>query len=1082
MMKRRRFGWGLGALLLGLGPVTPVAAQRSDEASADAARGAASDSAVVAGLAVRSIGPAVMSGRVVDIAVASTPGARGGALGTVVYVAAATGGVWKSTNGGTSWTPIFDEAGVGSVGAIAVAPSNANVIWVGTGEANNMRSSSYGDGVYRSVDGGQSFTHMGLRTSQHVGGMAIHPDREDVVFVAAVGPLWGPGGERGLFKTTDGGVTWRNVLSIDEHTGVTDVVFEPGNPEVMYAATLQRERRAYSYVGGGPGSGIYRSTGGGETWIRLTAGLPAGDVGRIGLDVSRSHPATVYAVVEGSEGGVYRSDDRGGLWHRASRIASIPWYFGQIRVDPVDPDVVYHLGVRLQRSTDGGRTWQAVPGRVHSDQHALWINPENRRHLILGNDGGLWVSRDFGDTWDFSPNLPISQFYAVGFDMQEPFFGVYGGLQDNQTWGGPSRTRNAMGIVNADWYRMAGGDGFYAAVDPTDHTIAYVESQNGNLVRFNGRTGERKGIRPPPVPGEPPYRFNWSAPIRISPFDPATIYFAANYLFRSRDRGDSWDRLGPDLTRAIDRDSLPMMGQVPARDAVARHSGTAVFGNIATIDLSPRRPGLLATGADDGMIAVSVDDGKSWRRYTDFPGVPDTTYVSRVLWSRHDDATLYATFDGHRSNDFRPYVLRSTDQGEHWTSIASNLPAFGSVRSIAEHPRNPNLLFVGTEVGAFVSVDGGKSWVRIRKGLPPVPVHDLAVHPRDNVLVIATHGRGLYLIDDLGPLEHLADARTAGPVTLFPVAPTLEYIPNVAPTPGTSADRNFSAPNPPVAAVIWYLVQKAPGGALRLEILGPDGAVVRKLTAPTSVGLHRVTWDLHSERPWSGPPATDRVANRDPGQRFRGGGAPQRGAMVVPGRYRARLTVGEVADSTGPVTFEQPVEIRKDDHIRLSDAELERLYVLRRRVGELGATLHMALRNADRIRRQVTEATTAMKRIEAPEALTATADTLKQDVDSIIRVLRGRPRGRGAPNPTRPVPAPSVQQRLATAMGITRVTALPTRAELDALESVPDVLAREVERLNELVSVRMPAFFRALDASGVPWTPGRPIRPGESGG
>lgn len=448
----------------------PASAQQRGGAAAGGPT-ALSDSALVATLQLRSIGPAVMSGRVVDIAVASSRNARGGALGDVVYIAAASGGVWKTTNGGMNWASVFDDEGPGSVGAVEVAASSSDIVWVGTGEDNNQRSSSYGDGVYKSVDGGKTWTHMGLRASQHIGRIRVHPKNPDVVFVASMGPMWAAGGERGVYKTTDGGATWRNVLSVDQHTGAADVILDPVNPDVVYAATHQRERRAFNYVGGGPGSGIWKSTDGGETWVRQANGLPTTDMGRIGLDVAQSHPATVVAVIEGSANGVYRTDDGGLNWRRMSDISSIPWYFGEIRVDPQDPQVVYHLGVPLMVSRDGAATWERTGTGPHVDNHALWINPENPKHIINGNDGGLYVSRDGAQTWDFSVNLPISQFYAVGLDMAEPFFGIAGGLQDNSTWGGPSRTRARDGIFNSDWYGMAGGDGFYAAIDPTDHNV-----------------------------------------------------------------------------------------------------------------------------------------------------------------------------------------------------------------------------------------------------------------------------------------------------------------------------------------------------------------------------------------------------------------------------------------------------------------------------------------------------------------------------------------------------------------------------------------------------------------------------------
>src|SRR5688572_3345630 len=712
------------------------------------ASAALTDSALINSLPARSIGPAVMSGRVVDIAVAESPGTRGGELGTVAYLAAATGGIWKTTNGGVTWAPVFDEGGkVGSTGDVAVAPSNSNIVWVGSGEANNMRSSSWGDGVYKSTDGGATWQHMGLKKSQHIGRIVIHPKDPNTVYVAAVGPLWGPGGERGLFKTTDGGKTWTNTKSIDANTGCTDLAMDPTNPDVLYATSLQRERRAYGYIGGGPESGIWKTTDGAKTWTRMTEGFSTAPVGRVGIDVCLSQPTTLYAVVEGREAGVYRSDDAGASWRRASNLSSIPWYFGQIRCNPKDPEKVIHLGVQLQESTDGGRTWANIGGGTHSDHHALWINPENPDHMMLGNDGGFYVSRDHGRSWDWALDLPISQFYAVGIDMQEPFYGVYGGLQDNSTWGGPNQTRNRVGVTNFDWFRMAGGDGFYAAVDPTDHHIAYVESQEGALVRFDGRTGEGKSIRPQVKPGDPPLRFNWSAPVIVSKHDHRTIYFAAQYLFRSADRGDSWTRLGGDLTRKIDRNTLPMMGKVPTADAVSRNQGVTEFGNISTIDESPTTKGVLIVGTDDGVVQITRDDGKTWTKVDRWAGVPDTTYVSRVVASRAN-GTFYVTLDGHRSNDFKPYVMKTTDYGRSWTSITSNLPE-GSVHVLREHHRNASLLFVGTEYAPFVSVDGGASWTRIRNGVPPVPVHDIAIHPRDNDLIMATHGRGIYIMDDI---------------------------------------------------------------------------------------------------------------------------------------------------------------------------------------------------------------------------------------------------------------------------------------------------------------------------------------------
>ena len=1066
-----RFVVAIFALFLGATPA--IDAQQSGRGSRDDL----TDQALVSSIAARSIGPAVMSGRVVDIAVAHVAESdEQPRAGTVIYIAAATGGVWKSTSGGVTWEPVLDDAGVGSMGDVTVAPSNPSVVWAGSGEPNNMRSSSYGDGVYKSEDGGGSFRHMGLRESQHIGRIVVHLGDEQTVYVAAVGPLWAAGGQRGVYKTTDGGETWEAVLTIDQHTGVTDLVMHPRNPEVLYASALQRERRAYSYVGGGPGSGIYKTTDGGATWKRLEEGLPHSDMGRIGLDVSRSHPNTVYAVVEGEEEGVYRTDNGGATWRKTSDIASIPWYFGQIRVDPADPDVVYHLGVPLQRSLDGGETWERIARSVHVDHHAMWINPSNPHHLMLGNDGGFYMSHDRGETWDFSPNLPISQFYAVGVDMQEPFFGIYGGLQDNSTWGGPSRTRNAMGIGNADWYRMAGGDGFFAAVDPRDHNVAYVESQNGNLVRFNGNTGERKSIRPRPAPGDDDYRFNWSAPIQISPHDPSTVYFAGNHVFKSTDQGNSWEVLGEDLTREIDRDSLPMMGSIPSDDAVSRHQGTAVFSNISTMHLSSLRPGLIATGSDDGTIAVTIDDGATWTKRTDFPGVPDTTYVSKVRWSATDESTLYATFDGHRSNDFRPYVLKSTDQGGSWSSIAGDLPEFGNVRAFAEHPDDPNLLFVGTEVRPFVSMDGGESWIGLENGVPPSPVHDLKVHARDNALVVATHGRGFFVVDDLTPMLEMAAAKAADGPYVFSVRDALAYVVNTAPTTGTHADRDYAADNPPYGARVSYMMPAGTQGDVTLEVLDSGGEVVRTLDAPRGAGLKHAQWDLRLEAPWSGPP--ERQSGGGQGGfgggfgRFGGGGG---GPPALPGEYVARLTVAPEEEGE-PTVVERSFAVVLDDLIAMTDAQLAELQVLRKRHRELSATLRMAVQQGEAIESELEGIGLALERAQGVAALSARADSLSEAVDGVLEALRGSGGGfggGGAGGGDDDGPVPLLRQ-LGDANGLHQAYAPATEQERAALDRVGPALNEQVAALNALVA-RMAEFRPALDQARVPWTPGRPV-------
>jgi photosystem II stability/assembly factor-like uncharacterized protein len=1043
------------------------------------------DSARLAELPWRSIGPAVTSGRVVDFAVPEGPKSQiGDRLGELFYVASASGGVWKTVNGGTTWEPIFDHQASASIGDIAVAPSNPDILWVGTGEANNQRSSSWGDGVYKSENAGKTWTNMGLRKSEHIGRVIVHPTNPQVVFVAAAGPLWTSGGDRGLFRTTDGGRTWKNVKNMDAYTGFTDVIFDPSNPDVIYGASFQRERRPYSYVGGGPGSALWKSIDGGDTWTKLTEGLPKGDVGRIGLDVSRSSPNIVYATIEtkvtgtgaaqgNTEGSVYRSDDRGASWQKMGTGFSYPWYMGQIRVDPTNPDRVYFMGVPLQVSTDGGRTFRNLAGGAHSDHHAMWIDPNDPDHLIIGCDGGVYISHDRGRTVDFVANLPVSQYYAIATDMRQPFYYVYGGLQDNSSWGGPSQTRNRQGITNADWIRTTGGDGFYAQIDPVDPNTVYGESQGGDIVRYDVRTGEQKTIKPLPEFGARPYRWNWSSPMLISPYDHNTIYFGANYLFMSTTRGDAWTRLGPDLTRQLNRDSLPVMGKIQPRDAIARHQGTAEYGNISTIDESPLRQGLLYVGTDDGVISVSRDGGATWTRYLKFPGVPDQAYVSRVVASKTTEGTVYATMDNHRNNDFKPYVLKSTDYGAHWSSIAGNLPGNGSVQVIREHPRNGNLLFTGTEFGAFYSADAGHTWTQLKYNIPTVAVHDIVIHPRENDLVIGTHGRGIYIIDDVTPLERLADAGAAG-AHLFPVKTATEYNPNSSIPGGVRGagalgDREYSAPNPPFGAAITYFLRDSlpKGGDVTLGIYNVAGSKVRDLTVNKKRGMHRVTWDLRNPAPYTVRRPANQVGEPQSRQR------DPLGAFVLPGKYTARLTLK--AGSGSPAVQEVPIEVRSDPLVPLNEADYRALYDMRVSTGRLQATVQAAVRTAEQLKEQTTDVKTALRNNTATDSLTKQADAVDREISDILKKLRGDPEAESVSDDKR-VEEPSIQERVNNiADEIGNVTSQPTELQRATLALASSDLQREVGRINGLLQRRIPALNASLDAAKIPWTIGRPV-------
>ncbi|MEP6508988.1 MAG: glycosyl hydrolase, partial [Gemmatimonadales bacterium] len=705
------------------------------------------------------------------------------------------------------------------------------------------------------------------------------------------------------------------------------------------------------------------------------------------------------------------------------------------------------------------------------DYHAMWIDPTDPDHFIVGNDGGVYITHDRGATMDFVSNLPIAQYYAIDVDNRLPFYYVYGGLQDNNSWAGPSQTRNRQGITSSDWYVTVGGDGFYSAVDPTDPNVVYAESQNGGIVRYDVKTGEQKSIQPEPKYGAQNLRWNWSVPIVISPHDHNTVYFGAQYLFKSPYRGDSWEQLGGDLTRHLDRDKLPLMGKMWPKTAVARHAGTAEFGNISTIDESPMRKGLIYVGTDDGLVQVTRDGGASWTKIDKFPGVPDMTYVSRVVASSHDEGTVYATFDGHRSNDFNAYVLKSTDYGKTWKSISSNLP-ISSVQVIREHPRAGNLLFIGNEVGAFYTGNGGGSWSKLQYNLPTVPVHDIKIHPRENDLIIGTHGRGIFIIDDITPLEKLADADRAGKFYLFPVKSTTLFnynssIPGGLRGAGALGERSFSAPNPPFGTTLTYSVKDSlpKGRALTLAIFDSTGKRIRDLTVNSKAGLHRATWDLRLAAPYYNPnPRTGR-----------GGGQPT-GAFVMPGHYNARLTLTG-NDSLMASYVEMPVVINPDPLIPLSPAEYQALHALRITAAEQQARVQGVVRTAELIKEQMTEVKAALKSVQGSDSLSKQVGSVDKEIDSILKAVRGEQGGPPADADDKNRYEPSIQDRVNQVAGeIGDVTSPPTQLQRETLDAAMKDLARETTRLNNLLTTRVPALNRALDAAGVPWTVGRAVK------
>ena len=999
------------------------------------------------GLSFREIGPAITGGRVADVeGLESNP--------AVFFVGLATGGVWKTENHGMTWKPLFDDQPCSSIGDVAVYQANPNVIYVGTGEPQNRQSSPYGCGVFRSTDGGRTWQDLGLTETRHVGRIRIDPRNPDVAFVAAVGHLWGPNEERGVYRTRDGGKTWDRVLYIDENTGAIDLAMDPADPNTLFAAMYQRRRTAYGFSASGPGSGLYRTTDGGETWTELTKGLPEGDKGRIGVDVYRRNGNLVYALVEsrGQGRGLYRSEDRGETWTRVSGRNPRPMYFSQVRIDPNNPERIYLGGVQMSASDDGGRTWwkgNAAQG-AHVDHHAIWIDPGNSRHVLIGNDGGVASSWDGARHWRVHTNLAIGQFYEIGVDMRDPYR-VCGGLQDNSSWCGPSRTLAGRGAMNRDWQDVWGGDGFYNRIDPTNPDIVYTESQGGNSGRVNLASDEAQTLRPVNrAAGEEAgagYRFNWDAPLVVSRHDPATIYVGANHLLRSRDRGVTWEEASPDLTRRIDRDTLTIMGARVTERTLSRNDGIRSYGTITTIGESPLNADVLYVGTDDGNLQVTRDGGATWTNVVDHvPGLPGRSYVSGIEPSHAVEGRVYAAFDRHYDDDYAPYVYVSDDYGATWRSITAGLPAW-SVNVVREHPKTPELLFAGNEIGVYVSVDGGSSWARMRH-LPTVPVDDIVLHPRDNDLVLGTHGRSIWILDDVAPLQDIA-ARGAlkRPSYLFPVRRATEWF-----TLGNWPfwGDAFAARNPADGALIRYwLREDLPDSAdappdVKISIREPSGRVVRALEGPGTAGLHEVVWDMREAPPVKVEAGGGRGAG---GGRF---GAP-RGALVLPGTYLVHMEAGmDVA--------EQEVRVRLDPRSAATPADLRARRDAARGVATLAGSLVRAQRALGRLADQVRDARELLKKAEAPDGLKAEADTLKTELDT-LRARLGRAGRIG---------------RLGRALE--RTGSAPTSDQKWQIEQAWQTVPPLIETLNTLISERMPAFYRRLNAEGVRPDPGKPLK------
>ena len=1049
-----------------------------------------------AGIELRHVGPAITSGRISDFAVHPTRKHE-------YYAATASGNLWKTENAGTTWTPLFESEGSYSLGVISLDPNDPNVVWVGSGENNAQRSVAYGDGIYRSRDGGKSWTNMGLQNSGHIGQIWINPENSEHLRVAAQGPLWSEGGDRGLYESVDGGASWERLLDIDENTGVNEFVVDPDDPDTIVAASYQRRRHVWVLINGGPGSGIHKSTDGGATWSVIESGLPKDDMGRIGLAGAPSSPQVLYAIVEANddEQGVYRSADFGDTWTKQSaHMTTSPQYYNELVVDPQNPNRVYSLDTFTHVSEDGGKTFSQLGSDWrHVDDHALWIDPDDTEHLLIGGDGGIYESFDRGATWRHLRNLSITQFYRIQPDNAEPFYNVCGGTQDNNSLCAPSRTSVVHGITNSDWTLILFGDGYEPQFDPDDPNIIYTQYQYGGLARYDRRTQERVFIAPHPASGENGYKWNWNTPLLVSPHDGRRLYYAAEKLFRSDDRGDSWRAVSPDLTRQLDRNALPVMGRVWSVDAIAKNDSTSIYGAAIGISESELVEGLIYVGTDDGVISITEDGGENWRRVDSFRGVPDMSYIADVLASPHDPDVVFAVIDNHKRGDYRPYVLRSDDRGRRWTSIAGNLPPRGSVHTLVQDHEDPNLLFVGTEFGLFFTQDGGDTWHALKGNFPTIAVRDLEIQRRENDLVVGTFGRGLYILDDYSPLRVRPAAVNDQPY-LFTAKDAWSYVEGDlwnGSEKGFQGAEFFTAPNPPFGAVFTYYLpdslttraearreteiaaaaagedtpyptwetlraedrEEAP--ELLLLVRDADGQLVRQVPAQSAAGLHRTAWDLRA-------PAVDPVQLEQPAfvpqwQR------PPRGPLVVPGSYSVVLAArrdGRLQEIGNARTFS--VKSLPQSPETAADPEAVRAFM--HKAGELHRAVQGAVMHATELSSRIAHLKVAVR--DTPAADEPAARDLR-DIEARLADLNALLTGDTTVSSRNEPVAWSIAQRA----GIVYGALLDTRSPVPAMyERSYDIAATEFrDALGTLrtLSAELVALEGRLEGLGAPWTPGR---------
>jgi photosystem II stability/assembly factor-like uncharacterized protein len=1068
-------------------------------------------------LEFREIGPAVMGGRIDDFGVVeSNP--------NIVYVGTASGGVWKTTNNGTTWEPVFDKEGVSTIGDIAIAPSDPAVVWVGTGEPNNRQSSSWGDGIYKSLDAGKTWQKMGLGATHHIGRIVIHPKNPEVVYAAALGHLWGPNPERGVYKTTDGGKTWNQVLKINDDTGVSDIAMDPESPDTLYAAAYERRRTPFGFNGGGPDGAIYKTVDGGATWKKLTKGLPyenGGDVGRIGLEVYRKDSNIVYAIVQHEKGGTYRSEDKGETWKKMGETNPRPSYYSQIRIDPNNDLRIWELGAQMYYSEDGGKTFSTQRVKsIHGDFHAMWIDPANSNHVITGCDGGIHWSYDNGRTWDFINTIAIGQFYEVGLDNEKPYK-ICGGLQDNGSWCGPSMSLTRDGIINGDWTLMPGGDGFYARIDYAEPWIVYTESQDGHLSRRDEHTSQQREIMPEAKAGEPHYRFQWNSPVEVSAHDHNTIYYGGNYLFKSTDRGDSWTRLGGDLTTGADRNKLQIFGKTPDKTTLSRHDGVEEYPTITTLSESPLTPNVLWVGTDDGNLQISRDGGKTWKNLAGrASGVPKGTYVTRVVASKYAEGAAFATFDGHRTDDYNVYIFFTADYGETWKAIRNGIPdSAGTVHVVREHPRSANLLFAGTEFGLWVSWDHGANWTALKNNFPTVPVDDIQIQAQQNDLVLATHGRSIWIFDDLTPIEKFDANAANSDLTFFSPRPATLW--DLRDRRWSAGQKMFTAKNPPYGAILNYYLKEAlppeppktakddkdkdknkesekkesekketaaaeqkpktpiaadKEGKAKISVFDKDGKLVRELDGPGKAGVNRTNWDLR----WSAPavPTPEQLEAAAAGFDF-----GPRGPLVEPGEYTIKIKAGSKEESQKVVVEDDPrLQISAADRAARSEA-IGQLYAMAKTADKDRKTIEGIKEGLKAAREQWKKDADKPDAPKISEEIKKSADELQKKVDAVAEKYVREREGLGNAGPPfewKPAPLPlQVQGLLRELDGF---WATPGGQQKEKLAELTPLVSDASAQVKKIAEEDLPALNKKMNDAGIPHIlPAAPERPGRGG-